>query len=65
MLCHWTFLSQYSQEKKEFLSHKRERDSVFAVPSSPVPEKEILDFIAHGSIIQVFTVFENYIWRIN
>ena len=22
----------------------------------PVPEKEILDFIAHGSIIQVFTV---------
>ena len=23
---------------------------------SPVPEKEIPDFIAHGSIIQVFTV---------
>jgi len=29
---------------------------VFLLFFSPVPEKEILDFIAHGSIIQVFTV---------
>jgi len=39
-----------------YLSRKGERGCVFAVFFSPVPEKEILDFIAHGSIIQVFTV---------
>jgi len=39
-----------------FLSRKGERGCVFVVFFSPVPEKEILDFIAHSSIIQVFTV---------
>jgi len=39
-----------------FLSRKGERDCVFAVFFAPVPEKEILDLIAHGSIIRVFTV---------
>ena len=39
-----------------FLSRKGERGCVFAVFFAPVPEKEILDFIAHGSIIQVSTV---------
>jgi len=39
-----------------FLSRKGERGCVFAVFFSPIPEKEILDFIAHGSTIQVFTV---------
>ena len=38
-----------------FLSRKGERGCVFAV-FGPVPEKEILDSIAHGSIIRVFTV---------
>jgi len=38
------------------LSQKGERCCVFAVFFAPVPEKEILDFIAHGSIIQVFMV---------
>jgi len=33
-----------------------ERGCVFAVFLAPVPEEEILDFIAHGSIIQVSTV---------
>jgi len=40
-----------------FLSQKGERGCVFAVVFSTVPEKEILDFIAHGSIIRGFTVF--------
>ena len=31
---------------------------VFAVFFAPIPEKGISDFIAHGSIIQVFTVLE-------
>ena len=38
------------------LSRKRERGCAFAVFFALVPEKEILDFIAHGSIIRVFTV---------
>jgi len=33
-----------------FLSRKGERGCVFAVFFAPVPEEEILDFIAHGSI---------------
>ena len=31
---------------------------VFAVFSAPIPEKGISDFIAHGSILQVFTACE-------
>jgi len=38
------------------LSQEGERCCVFAVYFAPVPVKEILDFIAHGSIIRVFTV---------
>jgi len=49
-------LSVRSRNLCFFLSRKGEGGCVFAVFFSPVPEKEILDFIAHGSIIQVFTV---------
>ena len=58
-MCYVVGLSSLSKVKKFlffFLSRKGERGCVFAVFFSPVPEKEILDFIAHGSIIQVFTV---------
>jgi len=58
-VCYVVGLSSLSKVKKIlffFLSRKGERGCVFAVFFSPVPEKEILDFIAHGSIIQVFTV---------
>ena len=40
-----------------FLPRKGERDRVFALFFAPVPEKEILDFTAYGSIIRVFTVY--------
>ena len=39
-----------------FLSQQEEGGCVFAVFFAPIPEKEISDFIAHGSIIQVLTV---------
>ena len=39
-----------------FLSWKRERGCVFAVFFALIPGEEILDFIAHGSIIRVFAV---------
>ena len=39
-----------------FLSQQGEGGCVFAVFFAPIPEKGILDFIAHGSIIQVLTV---------
>jgi len=58
-VCYVVGLSSLSKVKKFlffYLSRKGERGCVFAVFFSPVPEKEILDFIAHGSIIQVFTV---------
>jgi len=50
-------LSSLSKVEKSFffLSRKGGRGCVFAV-FGPVPEKEILDSIAHGSIIRVFTV---------
>jgi len=39
------------------------KGAVFAVFFAPVPEKEILDSIAHGSIIiRVFTVFYMAPW---
>ena len=60
-MCDVVGLSSLSKVKKFlffFLSRKGERGCVFAVFFSPIPEKEILDFIAHGSIIQVFTVVE-------
>ena len=63
MLCRRTFLSQEGQEKKR---KKKKKNSVsaggkgcaFAVFFAPIPEKGISNFIAHGSIIQVFTVEE-------
>ena len=58
-MCNVVGLSSLSKVKKFlffFLSRKGGRGCVFAVFLPPVPEKEILDFIAHGSIIQVFTV---------
>jgi len=42
-----------------FLSQQGGRGCVFAVFFAPIPEKGISDFIAHGSIIQVLTVFGN------
>jgi len=39
-----------------FLSWNGGRGCVFAVLFDPFPEKEILDFKAHGLIIQVFPV---------
>jgi len=39
-----------------FLSQQGRRGCVFAVFFTPIPEKGISDFIAHGSIIRVFTV---------
>jgi len=35
-----------------------ERGCVFAVFFAPIPEKEILNFIVHGLIIRVSTVFK-------
>ena len=58
-------LSSLSKVKKLlffFLSRKGERGCVFAVFFAPVPEKEILDFIAHGSIIQVSTILKRSSW---
>ena len=58
-MCYVVRLSSLSKVKKFLFfppSRKGERGCVFAVFFSPVPEKKILDFIAHGSIIQVFTV---------
>jgi len=62
-VCYVVGLSSLSKVKKLFfcfLSRKGERGCVFAVFFSPVPEKEILDFMAHGPIIQVFTVASSY-----
>jgi len=59
-VCHVVGLSSLSKVKKIlffFLPRKGERDCVFAVFFASVPEKEILDFIAHGSLIRVFTVY--------
>ena len=39
-----------------FLSQQGERGCVFAVFFALIPEKGISDFIAHGTIIRVFTV---------
>ena len=58
-MCYVVGFSSLSKVKKFlffFLSRKGERGCVFAVFPPPVPEKEILDSIAHSSIIQVFTV---------
>ena len=41
-----------------FLSRSGERGCVFAV-SPPIPGKGILDYIAHGPIIQVLTVVQS------
>ena len=52
-------LSSLSMVKKLLFSppsRKGERGCFFARFFAPVPEKEILGFIAHGSIIRVFTV---------
>ena len=58
-MCYVVGLSSLGKVKKSlffFLSRKGERVCVFAGFFSPVLEKEILGFIAHGSIIQVFKV---------
>ena len=58
-MCYVVGLSSLSKVKKFlffFLSRNGERGCVFAVFFTPVPEKEILDFIAHGSLTQVSTM---------
>ena len=58
-MCYVVGISSLSKDKNFlffFLSRKGERGCVFAAFLALVPEKEILDFIAHSSIIQVFTV---------
>jgi len=58
-VCHVVGLSSLGKVKKFlffFLSQQGGRGCVFAVFFAPIPEKGILDFTAHGSIIRVFTV---------
>ena len=56
-MCYVLILSSLSKAKKLFfLAWKGERGCVLLCFLPPVPEKEILDIIAHGSIIQVFIV---------
>ena len=43
------------KKRKKILSQQGGRGCVFAVLFAPIPEKGISDFIAHGSIIRVFT----------
>jgi len=60
-VCYVVGLSSLSKVKKFlffFLSQQGGEGCVFAVFFAPIPEKGISDFIAHGSIIQVFTVEE-------
>ena len=60
MLRRWTALSV---KKLFFFCHGMGKGVVFAVLFAPVPEKEILDSIEHGSIIiRVFTVFYMAPW---
>ena len=47
-------LSVRSRKKKKI--QQGERGCVFAVFFARIPEKRIVDFIAHGSIIQGFTI---------
>jgi len=59
-VCYVVGLSSLSKVKKFlffFLSQQGGRGCVFAVFFAPIPEKGISDFIAHGSIIQVLTVY--------
>ena len=56
MLCPRPFLPQYGQQFFRFFLSQGERSCAFAVFFARIPEKGILDFIAHGSIIQGFTV---------
>ena len=61
-MCYVVGLSSLSKVKKFlffFLSQQGEGGCVVAVFFAPIPEKGILDFIAHGSIIQVLTVLDN------
>ena len=64
-MCYVVELSSFSKVKKFlfFLSKQEEKSCVFAVFFVPIPEKGISDFIAHGSIVQVFTVLEPLISR--
>ena len=55
-MCYVVELSSLSKvKKKKIVSSKREKGCVFF---ASIPEKGISDPIAHGSIIQVFTVLE-------
>ena len=57
-MCYVVGLSSLSKVKNFFSSSVSEggKGLCFCCVFSPVQEKEILDFIAHGSIIQVFKV---------
>ena len=59
-MCYVVGLSSLSKVKKFlfFSVSAGGKGCVFAVFFAPIPEKGISDFIAHGSIIQVFTVLE-------
>ena len=46
------------RSRKKHSVSTREKDYIFTVFLATIPEKGISDFIAHGSIIQVFTVLE-------
>jgi len=58
-MCYVVGLLSLSKVKKLFFSFylRMGKGAVLAVFFAPVPEKELLDSIAHGSIIRVFTVF--------
>ena len=50
--------SQQGQEIFVFFLSQQKESCVFAVFFAPIAEKGIPNFIAHGSIIQVFMVLE-------
>ena len=59
-MCYVVGLSTLSKVKKSlfFSVSEVERGCVFAMFFAPIPEKEILNFIVHGLIIRVSTVFK-------
>ena len=56
MLSNFSSLSKVKKLLFFFLSQQGERSCAFAVLFAHIPEKVILDFTAHGLIIQGFTV---------
>ena len=61
-LCYVVGLSSLSKVKNCFLFLSWKGGYVFAAFFAPVPEKEVLDFIAHGWIIQVLPVGKSGAW---